>query len=295
MKCLLNLLQLQWIISLAGSLQSSEDTNGLKKTRHEHKSSSVALLDGGRSLSSVENVPSFISDSNMTVIYTYSGATAHIDCGVNMLGSDNVISWVRKRDLHILSIASITYTADRRFSCTPSEDNSVWRLSIQSAHIDDSGQYECQISTEPKISKVFRLNVTDAVSKIQSGPSMYVKEGSALNLTCVFSGHVTSANHIYWYRDNQLLNSATRGGVSIVSNKVSGWSNLVLFKTLSSDSGVYRCQPSNARKDEVLVNIIKDGDLAAGGLTGSGVKTFFEASNIKQIIAMFAIIIFKIG
>ena len=71
---------------ISGSLQSSEDTNRLKKTRHEHKSSSVPLLDGGRSLSSVENVPSFISDSNMTVIYTYSGATAHIDCGVNMLG-----------------------------------------------------------------------------------------------------------------------------------------------------------------------------------------------------------------
>ena len=46
----------------------------------------VPEVDGGRSLSSVENVPSFISDSNMTVIYTYSGATAHIDCGVNMLG-----------------------------------------------------------------------------------------------------------------------------------------------------------------------------------------------------------------
>lgn len=84
-----------------------------------------------------------------------------------------------------------------RFSCTPSEDNSVWRLSIQSAHIDDSGmerlssflfrtfwklskfifdklfieyfqgQYECQISTEPKISKVFRLNVTGTEIIIQ--------------------------------------------------------------------------------------------------------------------------------
>ena len=45
----------------------------------------------------------------------------------------------------------------------------------------------------------------------------------------------------------------------------------------------------------VILFISSDGDLAAGGLTGSGVKTFFEASNIKQIIAMFAIIIFKIG
>ena len=50
--------------------------------------------------------------------------------------------------------------------------------------------------------------------------------------------------------------------------------------------------------DQSLVRILfisSDGDLAAGGLTGSGAKTFFEASNIKQIIAMFAIIIFKIG
>ena len=66
------------------------------------------------------------------------------------------------------------------------------------------------------------------MSKIQSGPSMYVKEGSALNLTCVFSGHVTSASHIYWFRDDQLLNSATRGGVSIVSNKVNNLINITI-------------------------------------------------------------------
>ena len=32
-----------------------------------------------------------------------------------ILGSDTVISWVRRRDLHIITIASITYTADRRW------------------------------------------------------------------------------------------------------------------------------------------------------------------------------------
>ena len=49
---------------------------------------------------------------------------------------------------------------------------------------------------------------------------MYVKEGSVLNLTCVFSGHVTNAEHIFRYRGHELLNSATRGGVNIISNKV---------------------------------------------------------------------------
>ena len=34
----------------------------------------------------------------------------------NISGSDTVISWVRRRDLHILTIATITYTADRRWT-----------------------------------------------------------------------------------------------------------------------------------------------------------------------------------
>ena len=35
---------------------------------------------------------------------------------VDNLGQDTVISWVRRRDLHILTIATITYTADRRYN-----------------------------------------------------------------------------------------------------------------------------------------------------------------------------------
>ena len=62
--------------------------------------------------------------------------------------------------------------------------------------------------------------VTEAVSKIQAGPSVYVKEGSLLNLTCVFSGHLNTARHILWYHNDLLLNTAVRGGVNIVSDKV---------------------------------------------------------------------------
>ena len=59
--------------------------------------------------------PRFTSASNVTV-FTYSGATTHIDCAVEMVSQDTVISWVRRRDLHILTIATITYTADRRWT-----------------------------------------------------------------------------------------------------------------------------------------------------------------------------------
>ena len=42
-----------------------------------------------------------------------------------------------------------------------------------------------------------------------------------LNLTCVVTGHVTAAAHIHWFRGAELLNTAARGGVNILSDKVS--------------------------------------------------------------------------
>ena len=59
-------------------------------------------------------MPRFRDEKNVTV-FTYTGANTHIDCAVDNLGQDTVISWVRRRDLHILTIATITYTADRRY------------------------------------------------------------------------------------------------------------------------------------------------------------------------------------
>ena len=36
---------------------------------------------------------------------------------------------------------------------------SEWTLRIRSAQVKDAGLYECQVSTEPKISKIYRLHV----------------------------------------------------------------------------------------------------------------------------------------
>ena len=59
-------------------------------------------------------MPRFRSENNNVTVFTFTGANTHIDCAVEHLGPDTVISWVRRRDLHILTIATITYTADRR-------------------------------------------------------------------------------------------------------------------------------------------------------------------------------------
>ena len=69
------------------------------------------------------------------------------------------VTWIRKHDASVLTVGLFTYTTDGRFTALHSESSEDWTLRIASAQIADSGTYECQISTEPKISKAFELQV----------------------------------------------------------------------------------------------------------------------------------------
>ena len=69
------------------------------------------------------------------------------------------VSWIRKRDLHILTFGQLTYTNDARFSVIKSAAGDLWTLRIRSVQLRDAGLYECQVSSEPKISKAVRLKV----------------------------------------------------------------------------------------------------------------------------------------
>lgn len=76
------------------------------------------------------------------------------------------VSWIRKKDLQILTSMYITYTSDVRFkiitnvSYTPAQENSsIWNLQIENVQPRDEGIYECQLSTEPKIHKAIYLKI----------------------------------------------------------------------------------------------------------------------------------------
>lgn len=69
------------------------------------------------------------------------------------------VSWIRKRDLHILTVGILTYTNDQRFQALHTDGSDEWTLKVTSPQSRDSGVYECQVSTEPKISQAFLLNV----------------------------------------------------------------------------------------------------------------------------------------
>lgn len=69
------------------------------------------------------------------------------------------VSWIRKADIHILTMGKIVYTTDKRFSIEHSRASDNWILKLRNAQVEDSGIYECQINTEPKRSKAYLLQV----------------------------------------------------------------------------------------------------------------------------------------
>lgn len=69
------------------------------------------------------------------------------------------VSWVRQRDLQILTFSNFTYTSDQRFRCIHLKNTDDWTLEISSVLQSDAGVYECQISTETKLSSKVYLHV----------------------------------------------------------------------------------------------------------------------------------------
>jgi len=53
----------------------------------------------------------------------------------------------------------MTYTNDQRFQSLHADGSDEWTLKISSPQPRDTGVYECQVSTEPKMSQALRLTV----------------------------------------------------------------------------------------------------------------------------------------
>ncbi|EDS29593.1 defective proboscis extension response [Culex quinquefasciatus] len=90
------------------------------------------------------------------------GKTVLLVCKVKNLGN-RTVSWVRHRDIHLLTVGRYTYTSDQRFEAMHSPHTEEWTLRIRYAQRKDSGIYECQISTTPPIGHFVYLTVVSWV------------------------------------------------------------------------------------------------------------------------------------
>uniref|UniRef100_A0A6P7GHF6 Zwei Ig domain protein zig-8-like n=1 Tax=Diabrotica virgifera virgifera TaxID=50390 RepID=A0A6P7GHF6_DIAVI len=119
------------------------------------------------------------------------------------------VSWIRKRDLHILTAGILTYTSDQRFQVIRPDKSDNWTLQIKFPQIRDSGIYECQVNTEPKMSLPFRLNVVEAKARILGPSDLHVKAGSSITLTCLISQGPHDLGTVFWYKGENILETAS--------------------------------------------------------------------------------------
>ncbi|XP_026844454.1 protein CEPU-1 [Drosophila persimilis] len=185
------------------------------------------------------------------------GKTGHLNCRIKNLGNKTV-SWIRHRDLHLLTVSESTYTSDQRFTSIYNKQTGDWSLQIMFAQIRDSGIYECQVSTTPPVGYTMIFSVVEPITSIPGGPELYIDLGSTVNLTCVVKHLPDPPLTVHWTHNNQDINyDSPRGGVSVITEKGDiTTSYLLIQRAKLSDSGKYSCLPSNANPKSVNVHIL---------------------------------------
>ncbi|VVC99377.1 unnamed protein product [Leptidea sinapis] len=161
-----------------------------------------------------------------------------------------IVSWIRKRDLHILTAGILTYTSDQRFQVIRPDKSENWTLQVKFPQERDAGIYECQVNTEPKMSLAFQLNVVEAKAKVLGPADLYVKTGSSLALTCVLSQGPHDLGTIFWYKGSKLIEYKEVEENEIVEEQrlrlKTEWteqltSRLTIQRVVPTDSGNYSC------------------------------------------------------
>ncbi|XP_008201115.2 uncharacterized protein LOC103315085 isoform X3 [Tribolium castaneum] len=239
-------------------------TNGVKSAP-DHNAGSSPVFD----------------DFTIRELEATEGQTLLLPCTVRYLG-DKVVSWIRSRDLHILTSGAATFSSDSRFEAVPSPGGDFWGLRIRGVHLSDSGQYECQVNTDPKMSLAFNLSVSvSGAHKLEAskwlgqalikGPrEVYVRDGSLVTFTCEISplstpqsgGFMSAKPKVRWLHDNkELLFEPFRSHISTKtffeesSQKVIGI--LKISKASWRDSGQYTCLQMSVKSDSIKMFVVE--------------------------------------
>ncbi|XP_004537255.1 uncharacterized protein LOC101453542 isoform X2 [Ceratitis capitata] len=220
------------------------------------------------------------------------GKTAYLNCRVKNLGNKTMllqVSWVRHRDIHLLTVGRYTYTSDQRFRAIHQPQTEDWILQIKYPQHRDSGIYECQVSTTPHMSHYIHLNVVEPSTEIIGAPDLYIESGSTINLTCVILNSPEPPAYIFWNHNNAIINyDSPRGGVSVVTNKGETTTSFLLIKSARpSDSGHYQCNPSNAKPKSVTVHVLNGEFPAAMQRAGPAYLRMSQSRYLLVYLSMY--------
>ncbi|KAF0307038.1 Beta-1,3-galactosyltransferase 5 [Amphibalanus amphitrite] len=72
-----------------------------------------------------------------------------------------MVAWLLQPDHRLLTVQEKTFTQDKRISAQYFRQTELWTLYILNATVNDTGTYECQVSSHPWVRLFVRLKVTD--------------------------------------------------------------------------------------------------------------------------------------
>jgi len=228
------------------------------------------------------------SVSNITVRV---GETVHLPCRVRQVGT-NTVAWVRNKDSSILAIDEDTIIQDSRFFVVKSEDREEWMLIIKTVSVADDGAYECQISTQVKMSHFVYLQVLVPTVTIEGAPDIFAKSGSSVDLSCKVTNNKVSASSLIWLKDEKVIPLADWPDVEVRMTEEEG--HIVSVLTINNLSrerfGIYSCRPDGLSGQNVSLHVI---DAKEQGLRTNSEQRVLNTRWTSVVILMFAL--FLIG
>ncbi|XP_042210757.1 hemicentin-2-like isoform X2 [Homarus americanus] len=235
-----------------------------------------------------------IVETHSTNVTVEEGGTAILNCRVKNLG-DATVTWMRERDVTILTSGRYTYDGEDRTHILHHPDTDDWTITIDDVKQSDEGAYLCMLSSLPPVTMTVWLTVATGVEEEEPGgpiivethsTNVTVEEGDTAILNCRVDnlGDAT----VFWYRnvDLTLLSAGTdlyiADGRFIAKHKEGSkdW-QLLITSVQTSDSGWYNCvvvadspinhqvwlnvigEPSQPEEEEPTIVTVNDRNVTA--------------------------------
>ncbi|XP_037873748.1 zwei Ig domain protein zig-8 [Bombyx mori] len=198
------------------------------------------------------------------------GAVAFLHCPVRNLGERGV-SWVRRRDWHIISSGVLMYTNDERFQVLHSEGSDDWILQIKYVQKRDNGTYECQVSTASgTLSRLVHLHIAVPEAFILGADEHHVDAGSTINLVCIIEKSPVPPQYVFWYHNSRMINYDAARGVTVQTEPgPKTQSALAIRSAAPRHSGNYTCAAANTEPAHIYVYVSEGSDKMAATLSRS--------------------------